>query len=159
MRALSHSVVAAVADSAESAVHRSPPLYDQLQLAIYQIMHRVTLGDLLHVYRDSGIVADDAAPATAEAASTVASGGAAADAVSSELAVFPVELDGKLPHRQYIYSHVLPRARLFVKMLHALRADDTARWRLLLGTPSEQWAIVEQYCPYFRDAQLQHRPR
>jgi hypothetical protein len=144
------------------AAQQRPPLHDELQLAMYELMHGVDAGDLVQVYRDVAVEAEDGPTAGGtvrdadEGARTQAPRGGE---VELEMSVFPVTLDGcQLRHRHHIYSVVIPRLRLFVAMLQRLRQDDCARWQFLLAPPAERWACVERDCQYLRGSTLHNRP-
>ena len=49
---LVHRIVEVKHRMSRHAVHLPPPLHDQLQLALYELMHGVGVGDLVHVFRD-----------------------------------------------------------------------------------------------------------
>jgi hypothetical protein len=114
-------------------IQATPPLYEQIQSAIYCFMYNVSEAEIVQILRQS-----DAGP----------------DAVT--LSVHRLHLDDPvLQHRHHWNACILPRLQSVTEAIYRIRRDDHARYRFLTvlasDTDTEAWNILFSECAWLRD--------
>jgi hypothetical protein len=114
-------------------IQATPPLYEQIQSAIYCFMYNVAEAEIVQVLRQSDAVPD-----------------------SVTISIHRLHLDDPvLQHRHHWNACVLPRLQSVTAAIYRIRRDDHARYRFLTVLASdadiEPWNMLFSECAWLRD--------